>query len=253
MQVTSNSNSAYTSNTNKSSQSKGVDEETKSKILTTEELLDEEGNEYFNELLAGMSDEDQNFAKLYFSFQLSIKSENVVNGKLQIERETGEVDSQSILSKLDLLIAKRKDNILINDISNKIDYIVDELKAFYTDKAQNKNNNTNINEKEDSVIDDFLEDLYSTNSIESASTLVKEDMKNKVGEYAKILVDVTDETEKTKIINEYKEDLLKEYKDILETINDETPSLKQQGITKALLDENSKETSYFESLLGSVD
>lgn len=106
-------------------------------IPTVEELLDEKGMAHLNKNLYGMPEEDQIMIKLILSFQLSIKSENVVGGKLQIEWETGQLDSEAILKKLDLMIDKRKDRIAVNPLfTEKLDYIVDEMKVFYTDKSE---------------------------------------------------------------------------------------------------------------------
>ena len=240
MQVTSTTNNIYTSNTNKLSQSKHLNEDDESKRgISLEELLDEDGYAFFNELLVGVPDKEQINITLMLSFMLNVKGENFVDGEIHMQRETSKPDTQSILSKLERL-SKSKNR------TNEMNYVINELKAFYTDKVQN---NISINEQEESVIDDFLEDLYSKKSIEFASTLVKEDMKNKVDEYAKILGEELGDTEKFQIIDDYKQELLKEYKEILEAISDETPSLKQQGIMKALLDENDKEISSLESLL----
>ncbi|MDD2449566.1 MAG: hypothetical protein PHS42_05310 [Sulfurimonas sp.] len=121
-------------------------------IPTVEELLDEEGMAQLNKTLAGMPEQDQIMIKLVLSFQLSIKSENDVDGKLQIEWETGQLDTQDILKKLDLMIDKRKDRIMINPLfTEKLDYIVDELKTFYTNKSEISTNSIN---KEDSLVDE---------------------------------------------------------------------------------------------------
>ena len=238
MQVTANSNNIYTSNTNKVSQNK---EEKAGNILPLDKLLDEEGSNFLDELLVGMSEEDKIGVKLSLSFMLSIKSESVIDGKLHIERETGELDTQSILSKLDRL---SKNKNVVSEFSVVREKIVNELKNYYTNRTE-----VNINAQEDSVVDKFLEDLYSKESIDSASILVKEDMQNKVNEYAKTLGDELGDIEKSKMLNDYKQELFQGYKEILETLNNETPSLKQQGIMKVLLDENTKEISFLKSLL----
>jgi hypothetical protein len=106
-------------------------------IPTVEELLDEEGMTQLNKTLADIPEQDQIMIKLVLSFQLSIKSENVVDGKLQIEWGEGQLDTQDILKKLDLMITKRKDRMVANSLfTEKLDYIVDELKTFYTNKNE---------------------------------------------------------------------------------------------------------------------
>ena len=243
MQITSSSNNIYTSNTNNTTNTQEVDKKYKDNAIPrVEELLDEEGMTFLNNLLSDMSYEDQNFGKLFLSFQLSIKSESVINGKLHIERETATLDSKSIENKLDLLIAKSKDRK--GEKTELVNYLLNELKSFYA----NKNEINNIT-RADSAIDDFLEELYNTNSIESASALVKEDMKSKVDEYAQTLDKELNDTQRSEMINEYKQELLKEYKDVLESSTNDKMTLQQQAIMKALLDENTKEASYLESLL----
>lgn len=106
-------------------------------IPIVEELLDEEGMAYLTKTLDGMPEQDQVMIKLVLSFQLSIKSENVVDGKLHIEWEKGQLDTQDILKKLDLMIAKRKDRMVPNPLfTEKLDNVVDDLQAFYADKIQ---------------------------------------------------------------------------------------------------------------------
>lgn len=237
MQITSSLNNIFTANTNQVSQYQD------NTIPVVEELLDEEGMAFLDNLLSGISEKDQNFSKLFLSFQLSIKSESEINGKLHIERETNKLDSESIENKLDLLIAKSKDRK--GEKTELINYVLKELKAFYANK-----NEVSVNVvKEDSVLDEFIEDLYSKETISSASTLVKEDMRSKVDAYAQTIDKELDETEKSQMLNEYKQELLREYKEILESSTNDKMTLQQQGIMKALLSENTKETSSLEKLL----
>lgn len=54
------------------------------------------------------------------------------------------------------------------------------MKAFYANK-----NEVSVNVlKDDTALDEFLKDLYSKETIKSASILVKADIKSKVDEYA---------------------------------------------------------------------
>ena len=106
-------------------------------IPSVEELLDEEGMAHLSKTLDGMTEQEQIMIKLVLSFQLSIKSENVVDGKLHIERGKGQFDIQDILKKPNLMIAKRKDRMVPNPLFiEKPDYAVDDLQAFYADRTQ---------------------------------------------------------------------------------------------------------------------
>jgi len=262
MQVTTNSNSLYTANSSKSSSTKEVEDEYKARhlqateellgeevdnedktrhSLSIKELLGEEGEAVLDKFLSNRTSEERYGIKAILSFQLNIKSINVINGVPYIEHETGKLDTKTMLNKLNSLIENRSGggsmSIMINDA-------IDALKDYYINKAS-----MNYKDKEDSVVDDFLEDLYSNNSVDYTSTLLKEDMKNKINKYSETLEVDMDDIGKSQMLNEYKQELLKEYTEILESKDEKTPSLKQQGIMKALLDENPKETNLLESLL----
>jgi len=177
MNVTSTAQAEYAQATNKSSSKQ---ENEQHKILTVEELLDEEAYSEFNKLISGMSEEDKTRIQLVLSFQLSIKSEDIVDGKLQIQRETGELDNQAMLEKLNLLIAKRRDRMVIDPaFEQKLDSIVDSLKVYYENREEAS---TNMLNKEDSVVDDFLTDLYSNDSINFKSSVIKEKIDDKVNQ-----------------------------------------------------------------------
>ena len=134
-------NNIYTSNINKDDNFK--------EGFQLEELLDEDGYEFFNGLLNGMEDEEQTNIKLMLSFMLNVKGETFVDGKIQMHRESSLPDAESILNKLERL-SKSKNR------TDEMNYVINELKAFYTDKVQN---NISVNNQEDSLIDDFLEDF----------------------------------------------------------------------------------------------
>ncbi|NOQ30655.1 MAG: hypothetical protein GQ570_05990 [Helicobacteraceae bacterium] len=192
-----------------------------------------------------------NFIKLFFSFQLSIKSESFVDGQFHIQRETSELDTPTMLSKLDLMIAKRKDDIYVSDVSDKIDSIVDQLKVFYTTRSEV---NTDIKNQENSVVEEFIEELYSKEAIDFKSTIIKDEIEQKVNDYAQMMLEersdnTSSDLENKKLLNQYKNELLQEYRDSLENSKENSLSAEQQAIIKVLLDENVKETSSLEALL----
>lgn len=254
MTVTSASQTQYTQATNKSNNNKEVDKEHKAEdILQLDELLSKEGNAFFNELVVGMPAEDQIRIKLMLGFQMSIKSENVTNGKLHIERETGKLDTHSILSKLDLLITKGAHRQ--GELKDAIDSVLNGLKAFYTNTSEANANDKN---QENSVVDKFLEDLYSKGSASTASAIIKETIQNKVNEYAQVLMDSKgdapkSESEISKMLIDYKKELLEDYKKSLDAASNDNMTLEQQAIIKLLLEENTQEASSLEKLLATKE
>jgi len=234
MQVTSNLNNLFTANTNHAFKYRD------NSIPIVEELLDEEGMAFLDSLLSGMSEEDKKISKLFLSLGLSNESEGE---KLYSERETYKLGSKSIEDKLDSIIAKFNEDK--GEKTELINNVLKELKAFYANKNQ-----VSVNViKDDSVLDEFIEDLYSKETIKSASVLVNADIKSKLDEYAQTLDKELDETEKTQMLNEYKQEVLKEYREILESSTNDMMTLQQKGIIKALLDDNSKEASSLEKLI----
>jgi len=208
-------------------------------------FLDEEGNKALNKALEGKTDVEKSQIKsvLELSFMTSIKVNNTNQTVDREKFDSIDTSKSTTIDRFEKFIVDfetsgDEDNIGLIDTINKF------LNIYKDDSSL-----AEIKNQEDSVIDDFLEELYNTNSIESASALVKEDMKSKVDEYAQTLDKELNDSQKSEMINEYKQELLKEYKDILESSSDEKMTLKQQGIMKALLDENTKEASSLESLL----
>lgn len=248
MNVTSTTQTQYIQATNKSSTNK---ENEANKILTVEELLGKEGYEEFNKLISNKSEKDQNRIKLLMSFSMSIKSESVVNGKLQIERETKELDIPSALSKFEQMVAKAKQST--GDLVGDIKLVLEGLRTFYSNKSTTS---TNISNKEDSVVDDFLDDLYTNtaSATTTASAITKETIQNKVNEYAQTLMDTRGDTpesklEVSKMLNDYKKELLQDYKNSLDGAKNDKMTLQQEAIIKVLLNENTKEASSLEKLL----
>lgn len=210
------------------------------------DTLDDKANEILNQLLVGMSDKDKGAIKLSLSFNMSIKSESMVNGELHIEREY-KTDTQSILDKLGQ-IANNPDND--GYLSDEIRRISSELIKQYA-KATTSANFIN---QEDLVVDEFLQDLYSKDSSGFKSALVKDEIKNKVDEYAQMMMETNgdvpeSELEASKLLSQYKNKLLQEYKESIENSQNTVMNAEQEAIIKILLDENEKESSSLEALL----
>ena len=242
MNVTSAIQTQYTTTTNNNKKAinpfKGQDY-----VLNT---LDEEGNQLLNDALVGKTDEEKWKIKLGLDMELSIE---VKDGRLA-NRTAIDNSKENAMDRLDLFIQRRKelatpDMIGVGAIAEKL------LEAY---KASNSS--FNIQNKEDSVVDNFLGDLYSSSSTATttASAITKENIQNKVNEYAQTLMETRSDTpepklEVSKILNDYKKELLNEYKESLEGSKNGNMTLQQEAIIKVLLDENTKEASSLEKLL----
>lgn len=250
MNVTSAIQTQYTAATNRTNNSREIEKRDEAnRILPLDELIDEEGMEVLNNLLDGMSlsEEEEQGIKLALGFSLGIKSNEVVNGKLEIIREDRQLDFGTISNKLQKIAREEGQG---GFLSQEIKEIANELISYYTSKIQE-----NLITK-DSTIDDFLEDLYSGNSTATttASTITKENIQNKVNEYAQTLMETRGDTpesklEVSKLLNDYKKELLQDYKNSLDGATNNTITLQQEAIIKVLLDENTKEASSLEKLL----
>ncbi|MFT5661293.1 MAG: hypothetical protein ACI9TV_001939 [Sulfurimonas sp.] len=206
--------------------------------------LDDEGNELLNQILEGKTDQEKWMLKLSLDMGLSTE---VKNGRVE---NVTDIDNSknSSFDRLGSFIEERK-RLFTQDILGT-DAIAQKLLEAY------KSNSTFINsgDREDSVVDKFLEDLYSKESISFSAKQTQENIQNKVNEYAKTLVDEMEDTPESQLdvsilLNDYKKELLEEYKDSLKKSNDGSLTLEQQAIIKVLLDDNSKETSHLEKLL----
>lgn len=254
MNVTSAIQTQYTAATNRTNNSREIEKRDEAnRILPLDELIDEEGMEVLNNLLDGMSlsEEEEQGIKLALGFSLGIKSNEVVNGKLEIIREDRQLDFGTISNKLQKIAREEGQG---GFLSQEIKEIANELISYYTSKIQE-----NLSTK-DSTIDDFLEDLYSGNSTATttASTITKENIQNKVNEYAQTLMETRGDTpesklEVSKLLNDYKKELLQDYKNSLDGATNNTITLQQEAIIKVLLDENTKEASSLEKLLSATD
>jgi hypothetical protein len=105
-----------------------------------------------------------------------------------------------------------------------------------------------------SVVNRFLEDIYSKSSTATASAITKETLQNKVNEYAQALMQargdtLESESDVSKMLNDYKKELLQDYKESLDGATNDNMTLEQQAIIKVLLDENTQEASSLEKLL----
>ena len=123
----------------------------------------------------------------------------------------------------------------------------------YTSTSVDKTDTVN-NTKESSVVDDFLIDVYSKESQNFKASVIKDEITDKVNEYASLMLqERSDETmteqERSKLLNQFKSELLEEYKESVENSSDTTLSVQQQAVIRVLMEENTQEASALESLL----
>jgi len=110
------------------------------------------------------------------------------------------------------------------------------------------------NTKESSVVDDFLIDVYSKESQNFKASVIKDEITDKVNEYASLMLqersdDTMTDQERSKLLNQFKNELLEEYKESVENSSDTTLGTQQQAVIQVLMEENTKEASALESLL----
>lgn len=129
-----------------------------------------------------------------------------------------------------------------------------------TSKNENIKSNTykKVQDTEESIVDKFLEDVYSKKSITSASAITKDTIQNKVNEYAQVLMESRGDAPKSesdisKMLNDYKKELLTDYKKSLDGATNDNMTLEQQAIIKVLLEENTQEASALEKLLATKE
>jgi hypothetical protein len=217
-------------------------------------FLDEEGNEALNKALEGKTDAEKSQIKsvLELSFMTSVKVDHTNQTVNREKFDSIDTSKSATVDRFDKFIVDfeksgSEDKIGLIDTINKF------LNIYKHD-----NSLTNIKNQEDSVIDKFLEDLYSKNSSNLRSAIAKDEIENKVNEYAQLMMEENGDTPKSeldasKILNEYKRELLQEYKDTLESAKNEKITPQQEAIIKVLLDENKKETSSLEKLIATTD
>jgi len=208
-------------------------------------FLDDEGNEALNKSLEGKTDIKKFQIKsiLELSFMTSVTS----NAQGEIVREKFD----SIDTSKDATISRFEN--YINDFNKSgstnnigiIDVMEDFLNIY-----KNNDSSYDINKQEDSVADDFLKDLYSKDSISTASTLVKEEIQNKIDKYSQTLEDALDNTQKSKMLNDYTQQILEELQTNLSDENSKSSFLEKQSIVKVLLDSsNNTNNASLETLL----
>lgn len=246
MNVTSSTQTQYTQATNKSKEKpedyydplKG-----ENYVLDT---LDDEGNKLLNEALTDKTDEEKWFIKLQLDLSLS---HEIKDGTLKRRTEIDNSKSSAI-NNLEAFVKMQRD--LGNPDMNGAIAVAEKFLEAY--KASGSS--FNVQNKEDSVADEFLDDLYTNTSTATttASSITKETIQNKVNEYAQTLMDSRGDTpesklEVSKLLNDYKKELLQDYQDSLDGAKNDKMTLQQEAIIKVLLDENTKEASSLEKLL----
>ena len=111
-----------------------------------------------------------------------------------------------------------------------------EYKQNETSVTQDSDTKSNQN-KSPSVIKDFLNDLFSNESTSFKSSVIKDEIENKVNKYAQLMMDergtaTESKLEMSKLLNQYKKELLQEYKTSIENSTDTVMSAEQKATIK---------------------
>ncbi|MDO8454461.1 MAG: hypothetical protein Q7S59_07830 [Sulfurimonas sp.] len=216
--------------------------------------LDEAGNAALDKALEGKTDAEKFSIKgmLELVFMTSVKS-NAQGGLDRQKFDSVDTSTSANISRFEKFMDDyRKGGQGVDPLG-----IADVVLKFL-DIYTNSDSTKDIKNQEDSVVDKFLKEVYSKSSITSASAITKENIQNRVNEYAQTLTKNQADTpelklEISKMVNDYKKELLNDYKKSLEDAKNGDLSLEQQAIIKVLLDENTKEASSLEKLLATKD
>ena len=241
MQVTSTTQTQYTTTSNTANNTKKKEEtlDPNDHMLKT---LDKEGNELLNQVLEGKTDKEKLLIKMIMDLSLSME---IKNGRLTHITDIDNSKS-NVISKLEAYVTMQR-KLGNPDMAGSVAASEKFLEAY-----KKNDSTTDVKNQENSVVDKFLEDLYSKESITFQSNITKENIKNNMDEFHKTLVDTlgdSDEAEISKKMDEYKKELLNQYEESLKSSDSKSLSLEQQAIIKVLSDENFKETSSLKELL----
>jgi len=212
--------------------------------------LDEAGNEALNKALEGKTDTEKFIIKstMELMFMTSIKA-NSKGGLDRQKFDSIDTSKNATISRFETYMQDFQKNGGVDEIG-----LMDVMNNFLNIyKASDPSND--LKNQEDSVIDKFLEDLYSKESISIASSVTKEKIQTKLDEFHQSLVqEFGDSSESKNIISkkldDYKKQLLDELKTSLSDENTKKTDLEKQSIVKVLLDEQVTDTNNFlETLL----
>ncbi|NOQ30777.1 MAG: hypothetical protein GQ570_06610 [Helicobacteraceae bacterium] len=246
MNVTSSTQTQSTQKTDKKDLNEEVIDPLKGQnyVLNT---LDEEGNELLNEALADNTDEEKWFIKLALDLSLS---HEIKDGTLKRISDIDNSKSNAI-SKLEEYVKMQRD--LGNSDMNGAISVAEKLLVAW----KSKDSFSNFENTEESPENEYIEELYSKEAIDFKSTVIKDEIEQKINEYAQLMLEerkdeTKSELENAKLLNQYKNELLQEYRDSLENSKENSLNAQQQAIIKVLLDENVEETSSLEELLAAT-
>ncbi len=211
--------------------------------------LDEAGNAALNKALEGKTDDEKWSIKgiLELEFMTSVKF-NAQGGLDRQKFDSIDTSKSATEDRFNNYLETYDDVHPLDTLGFK------DVVAKFLDIYTNSDSTKDVKNQKDSVVDKFLEDLYSKESISSASSITKENIQNKVNEYAQTLMENRGDTpesklETSKMLNDYKKELLNDYKESLDGAKNDKMTLQQEAIVKVLLDENTKQASSLEKLL----
>lgn len=208
-------------------------------------FLDDEGNEALNKALEGKTDAEMFSIKSILMLEFTTSVTQNTQGEIVREKfDITDTSKNATITRFENYI----DNFHKSGSTNTIG-LIDVMEDFLS-IYKNNDSSYDIANQKDSIVDEFLEDLYSKNSISTASTLVKEDIQNKVDKYSQTLNDDLDDIQRSKMLSDYKQQLLQELQTDLNDENSKNSSLEKQSIVKVLLDSsNTTNDASLEDLL----
>lgn len=205
--------------------------------------LDDEGNELLNNILSDKTDEEKWMFKLSLDMSLSteVKNGTVVNSTDIDNSKDASID------RLSAFIEERK-RINAPDMLGTAGVAEKLLEAY-----KNNSSFTNIQDREGSVLDDFIEQISSTNeTLSFKSSVLQGEINSKVEEKAMELFYTKAESKESIVdinneLAKYKQELLEEYKQSLKAKDD--PNNEKEALIKVLLEDTDKKISALERFL----
>ncbi|NOQ31041.1 MAG: hypothetical protein GQ570_07975 [Helicobacteraceae bacterium] len=213
-------------------------------------FLDEEGNKALNKALEGKTDAEMFDIKavLGLEFMTSVKANHNTHTVDRQKFDSIDTSKSATVDRFEKFITDFEKNGSVNTIG------LMEVMGKFLNIYKDSNTSFDIKTEENSVVDEFIEELYSKEAIDFKSTIIKDEIEQKVNDYAQLMLEersdgTSSDLENAKLLNQYKNELLQEYRDSLENSKENSLNAQQQAIIKVLLDENVKETSSLEELL----
>lgn len=210
--------------------------------------LDEEGNKALNEALQGKTDAEKSQIKsvLEIEFMTSVKANHETKTIDRQKFDSIDTSKDATVDRFENFMAEFEKNGTVDNIG-LID-VMDKFLGIYNKTP------SDIKNQEDSVVDDFFEDLYSKESINFTSNVTKQDIQDQVKEYSAFLEQELGSSDEAKssiasFMTEFKTALMDELKKSIDSTT--STAQEKQSAIKVLVDEKKDELkSSLETLIG---